>query len=164
MYIKGREVSVASCSKNELEDILNVLNADILSLYHCKTIKFKVVKNEKEQILYPYQLSSREIMYFLCYFQFLYENLSYRFSIRKDIELSKEDKKLLKDYMDFDMNISKVAQKNKLHRYQVYHQFEVIKRKTGFDPGKYYDLNKLQTYLRRGHYEKRTKDRIISDK
>lgn len=145
VFINHKELKISQLSKIEIEFLIKEMNKSILELYH-SNVKFKILENNKEKILFSYQFTSKEIIEIQFYFTFLRNNMSYRF-VPTDINLSEKDKKILTDFMTFDMNVSQVAEKNKMHRHQIYHEFSEIEHRTTLNPKRYFDLNKLQYYI-----------------
>lgn len=68
--------------------------------------------------------------------------------------LTHQEQDILIDFMNCDMNISKVAAKHHLHRYQIYHMFDEIREKTKLDPRCFYDLETLHMELERRKNER----------
>ena len=81
--------------------------------------------------------------------QFLSKNMDQRFQKLHETYLTHQEQDILIDFMYCDMNISKVAAKHHLHRYQIYHMFDEIREKTKLDPRCFYDLETLHMELER---------------
>lgn len=53
------------------------------------------------------------------------------------------DAQLLRAFAEHDMNVTDTAYAVRMHRNSVLYRLDVIKRETGLDPRKFYDLIKL---------------------
>lgn len=59
------------------------------------------------------------------------------------LDISDTDRALLKAYAAHNMNRSQTSKAIYLHTNSIRYRFDVIRRKTGLDPGNFYDLVKL---------------------
>lgn len=57
--------------------------------------------------------------------------------------MKETDKLLLKGFAEHDMNATSAADALYMHRNSLLYRLDVIKRETGLDPRKFYDLVKL---------------------
>lgn len=59
------------------------------------------------------------------------------------LDLSDADRALLKAYAAHNMNRQQTSKAVYMHTNSIRYRFDVIRRKTGLDPGNFYDLVKL---------------------
>ena len=58
-------------------------------------------------------------------------------------ELTKLDWQIVKTYADNDMNMAETARRSFMHRNAIEYHLGKVKRHTGLDPKRFYDLVKL---------------------
>lgn len=66
------------------------------------------------------------------------------------LDLTETDKEIILAYADNDMNASETGKKLFMSTKSVQYHLDKIKRKTGFDPHKFYGLVKLIYELKKG--------------
>ena len=67
--------------------------------------------------------------------------------------LSENQKDIIKAFADCNMKIAETARKMFFCRSTIEYQLERVKDKTGLDPCKFHDLNKLLSIIERGANE-----------
>ena len=149
IIIQNKKLKINECSCAQIKHLQHQLRKDVIHLYHDQGIQWEFGDVKHSVQKYTYQLSANEIVEIIQYLEFLSKNMDQRFQKLHETYLTHQEQDILIDFMNCDMNISKVAAKHHLHRYQIYHMFDEIREKTKLDPRCFYDLETLHMELER---------------
>ena len=149
IIIQNKKLKINECSCAQIKHLQHQLRKDVIHLYHDQGVQWEFGDAKHSVQKYTYQLSANEIVEIIQYLEFLSKNMDQRFQKLHETYLTHQEQDILIDFMNCDMNISKVAAKHHLHRYQIYHMFDEIREKTKLDPRCFYDLETLHMELER---------------
>lgn len=149
IIIQNKKLKINECSCAQIKHLQHQLRKDVIHLYHDQEVQWEFGDAKHSVQKYTYQLSANEIVEIIQCLEFLSKNMDQRFQKLHETYLTHQEQDILIDFMNCDMNISKVAAKHHLHRYQIYHMFDEIREKTKLDPRCFYDLETLHMELER---------------